>query len=363
VTRTSVLLSAALLVVTAACHGAPKIPGRSGDTRSELADSLVPYHFAGRIAIGGDEGFWDYLAVDPEAHRLYVSHGTNIVVVDTDRNTVVGRIDSLPGVHGIAIAHDLGRGFASAGATNQVAIVDLESLKVVSRVATGDNPDAVLYVPSTEQVYAFNGRGHSATVIDAKDGRFVATIPLPGKPEFAVWDPTSKRIYNNIEDQNEIVVIDPAKREVEKTWPVAPGEAPTGLAIDVEGRRLFAVCGNGRMVMLDADTGLLVGSVPIGRGADAARYDPKTKLAFSSNGEGTVTIAHLDNPSKLGVLQTLETKASARTMALDPVTHRIYLSAADFEPPSGTGDSGGSRGRRQVVPGSFEVLVYGLEGA
>ncbi len=358
-TRTPLLIEA-LLLVTAACHGPPSIPGRSSDTRSELADSLTPYHFLTKIDVGGDEGFWDYLTADPQAHRLYVSHGTNIVVIDTEKNAVVGRIDSLPGVHGIAVARDLGRGFASVGRANQVAIVDLETLRIVARVPTGENPDAILYVPDSKEVYAFNGRSNSATVIDANDGRVVATIPLPGKPEYAVWDSVAKRIYNNIEDQNEIVVIDPSSHAVEKTWPVAPGEAPTGLAIDVEGQRLFTVCANGRMVMLDTSTGLLVGSVPIGEGPDAARYDPRTKLAFSSNGEGTVTIAHLDNPLKLGVLQTLETAPSARTMALDPVTHRIYLSAADFEDSPGGKASGGERGGRRMVPGSFKVLVYQL---
>ncbi len=349
------LLVPALALMTAACHDTPPIPGRFGDTRSELADSLTPYHLVTEIEVGGDADFWDYLTADPQERRLYVSHGTNIVVIDTDQDTVVGRIDSLPGVHGIALAHDLGRGFASLGRANEVAVIDLETLGVISRVSTGENPDAILYVPKTQEVYAFNGRSHSVTVIDARDGLVVAMIPLPGKPEFAVWDPVAERIYDNIEDQNEIVVIDPTKHQVEKVWPVASGEAPTGLAVDPEGQRLFAVCQNGRMVMLDTSSGLLVGSVPIGGGPDGARYDPTTKLAFSSNGDGTVTIAHLDNPKKLGVLQTLETEPGARTMALDPRTHRIYLSVAEREESSDGG--------RRTVPGSFKVLVYGLEGS
>jgi len=354
------LLVPALLLVIAACHEPPPIPGRFGDARSELADSLTPYHFVTEIQVGGDDGFWDYLTVAPQEHRLYVSHGTNIAVIDTDQDTVVGHIDSLPSVHGIALAHDLGRGFATVGRGNEVAIVDLTTLGVISRVPTGEDPDAVLYVPKTHEVYAFNGGSRSVTVIDARDGLVVATIPLPGKPEFAVWDPVTERIYDNIEDQNEIVVIDPSTHQVEKTWPVASGEAPTGLAVDPQGQRLFAVCQNGRMVMLDTSSGLLVGSVPIGRNPDGARYDPETRLAFSSNGDGTVTIAHVDNPRKLGVLQTLQTEPGARTMALDPRTHRIYLSVAEREESS---DGEGGRSGQRMVPGSFKVLVYGLEGS
>ncbi len=201
-------------------------------------------------------------------------------------------------MHGFAVAHDLGKGFASDGRENKVAVVDLATLQVQSRVDTGENPDGILYVPDFKEVYAFNGRGHSATVIDAATGEVVATIPLPGKPEFAVYDPGAKRIYNNIEDQNEIVAIDPTAHEVVATWPIAPGEAASGLAIDLEHHRLFAVCDNGIMVMVNSQTGEVVDTVAIGEGPDAARFDPATQLAFSSNGgDGTVTIVHEDSPS------------------------------------------------------------------
>lgn len=317
------------------------------------------YRAITEIPVGG-EGGWDYLAEDAAAHRLYVSHGTRVVVIDMARNAVVGSIDSLPGVHGFAIAPELGLGFASNGRENKAAFVDLATLAITRRVDTGDNPDAILYVPGFQQLYTFNGRGHSATVIDAKSGAILATISLPGKPEFAVFDPAAGRIYNNIEDQNLIVVIDAKTHAVVATWSIAPGEEASGLAIDLAHHRLFAVCGNGLMVMLNSTTGTVVDTVRIGDGADAARFDPATGLAFASNGAGTVTIAHLDDPDHLRVAQTLTTVRSARTMTLDPTTHRIYLSAATYEAPS-PADSGAPRRRPRVVAGSFRVLVYGPE--
>ncbi len=331
-----------------------------------VASSLAPaaaaaqegspgYHLLATIPVGGD-GFWDYLAADPAGHRLYVSHGTRVVVIDTRTNKVVGTILDLPGVHGMALAASEGVGFASDGRENTAAFVNLNTLAVTKRVKTGENPDAILYVPGFEEVYTFNGRSHDATAIDANTGNVVASIPLPGKPEFAVYDPTTKRIYNNIEDRSVIAVIDPATHKVVATWPISPGEEASGLAIDVEHHRLFAVCGNGLMVMVNDETGAVVDTVPIGRGPDAARYDPALGLAFASNGEGTVTIAHEDSPDHLRVVQTLKTQPSARTMALDPLTHRIYLSAAEIE--TAPADSTGRR-RRRMVPGSFRVLVYG----
>lgn len=326
------------------------------------SSATQPYGPLASITVGGDGGGWDYLSEDPAARRLYVTNGAQVVVVDMDADSVVGTIPDLPGVHGFAVAHDLGRGYASNGRENAVAVVDLATLQVLSRVTTGENPDGILYVPDVHEVYAFNGRGHSATVIDATADTVVATIPLPGKPEFAVYDPTAHRVYNNIEDQNEIVVLDQASHTVVATWPIAPGEAASGLAIDVAHHRLFAVCDNGIMVMVDSGTGTVVGTVAIGEGPDAARFDPATQLAFSSNGgDGTVTIVHEDSPGELTVVQTLETARSARTMTLDPTTHRLYLSAADFgkAPPP---DSTGRRPRAPMVPGSFKVLVYGPGG-
>jgi len=343
-------------LLTLAC-GSPRDTAR-GQT---AGGGFTPYELLATIPVGG-EGGWDYLSEDTVTERLYVSHATKVVVIDMKTNAVVGEVDSLPGVHGFAVAHDLGRGFASDGRENKVAVVDLASLEVLSRVDTGDNPDGILYVPDHKEVYAFNGRGHSATVIDAESGAVVATIPLSGKPEFAVHDPAAGRIYNNIEDQNEIAVIDATTHEVVATWPISPGEAASGLAIDLAHHRLFAVCENEMMVMLDSGTGAVLGTVPIGGGVDAARFDPATQLVFSSNGSGTVTIAHLDAPDRLTVVQTLETAISARTMTLDPTTHRIYLSAADREAAPAAVDSTGRPARPRMVPGSFKVLVYGPRG-
>ena len=234
-----------------------------------------PYRQLKEIAIGG-EGGWDYLSVDTAARRLYVSHATKVVVVDIDKNTVVGEIAPAPGVHGIAVAPDLGRGFVSNGRESTVSIVDLKTLQIVGTVKTGENPDAILYEPVHKEVYAFNGRGKSATVFDAKTGEVRATIPLPGKPEFAVFDEKAGRIYNNIEDTSQLVAIDPATHAVAATWPIAPGEEASGLALDPATHRLFVGCSNNLMLMVDATTGKVLASVPIGPGVDANAFDPGT---------------------------------------------------------------------------------------
>jgi YVTN family beta-propeller protein len=358
--RTLRFAAGTVVVVAAAACGSPKGAATSAGGAAQAAvEATAPYRLVATISVGG-EGFWDYLSEDTVTHRLYVSHGTKVVVIDMRKDTVVGEIDSLPGVHGLAVAQDLGKGFASDGRENKVAVVDLSTLQVTSRVDTGENPDGIIYLPDRHEVWAFNGRGKSVTVIDAVKAAVIATIPLSGKPEFAVYDPEAKRVYNNIEDQNEIAVIDVTTHQVVDTWAIAPGEAASGLAIDLAHHRLFTVCENGLMVMLDSSTGSVVGSVPIGEGPDAARFDPGTQLAFASNGGGTVTIAHLDSPTQLTVVQTLTTTPSARTMTLDPTTHRIYLSAADMQAPTAA-DSAAGRTRPRMVAGSFKVLVYGAE--
>ena len=325
---------------------------------SPLLGADGPYHFLKEIPVGG-EGSWDYLSVDVLGHRLYVSHGAKVVVIDLDNDQLVGEIADTPGVHGFVVATGLGRGFSSNGRENKVSVVDLKTLKTLSKVETGENPDAILYEPKHRQVYAFNGRGHSATVIDAESGKVVATIPFSGKPEFAAADSKAGRVYCNLEDKNAVAVIDAKQHKVVTTWPIAPGQEASGMAIDVDHRRLFLGCHNKLMLMLDSTTGKVVASVPIGEGVDANAFDSGTRLAFSSCGDGTVTIAHEDSPDKLTVVQTLKTERGARTMALDPRTHKIYLSTAKFEPASG--QSEGDRQRPKMVPGTFKVLVYGME--
>lgn len=322
---------------------------------SALCRADSSYQLLKEIPVGGDGG-WDYASVDSAARRLYVSHGTKVVVIDLDREVVVGEITNTPGVHGLAPAPDLGRGFASCGREDKAAIVDLKTLATLSKVDTGKNPDGMLYEPGQQEVYMFNGRGQSATVIDAKSGKVVATIPLGGKPEFGQADSKAGRVYNNLEDKNEVVAIDTKTHEVVNRWPIAPGEEPSGMAIDLKNHRLFLGCGGSKtMVMLDSTSGKVVASVPIGDGVDANSFDPETQLAFASCSDGTVTIAHEDAPDKLTVVQTLKTQPGSRTMTLDPTTHKIYLAAAKYEAPA----AGQRRGK--LVTDSFKVLVYGME--
>jgi len=318
------------------------------------------YHLVTEIPVGG-EGGWDYLSIDEGARRLYVSHATKVVVIDIEKNVIAGEIADTPGVHGVALAPELKRGFTSNGRENKSSIVDLATLKTLTKVDTGANPDAMLFEPGRQEVYMFNGRGQSATVFAAGSGQVLATIPLGGKPEFAVADSTAGRVYVNIEDKNEVVAIDTATHAIVAHWPIAPGEEASGLAIDVARHRLFLGCGGTNlMVMMDSATGKVVASVPIGQGVDATAFDPGTQLAFSSNGEGTVTIAREETPDKLTVVQTLATERSARTMTLDPKTHRIYLASAKFEPQPEVA-AGAPRQRPKMIPGSMKILVYGLE--
>ena len=313
-----------------------------------------PYHFIKEIPVGG-EGGWDYCSVDSPAQRLYVSHGSKVVVIDLAKDQVVGEITNTPGVHGLAPAPDLGLGVTSNGRENKAGIVDLKTLQTLSKVDTGQNPDGMLYEPGQREFYTFNGRGQSATVIDAKSAKVVATIPLGGKPEFAQADPQAGRVYDNLEDKSEVAVMDTKSHQVVTNWPIAPGEEASGMAIDLKNHRLFLGCHNEKMVMMDSTSGKVITSVPIGQGVDANAFDPGTMLAFASCGDGTTTIAHEDTPDKLTVVQTLETQRGSRTMTIDPKTHKIYLAAAKFEAPA----EGQRRGR--MVPDSFKILVYGME--
>src|ERR1051326_8144310 len=315
------------------------------------------YHLLKEIPVGG-EGAWDYLSVDELNRRLYVSHATKVVVIDLDKEEVVGEIADTPGVHGLAPAPDLQRGVTSNGRENKASIVDLKTLATLSKVDTGQNPDGMLYEPSQHEVYLFNGRDQTATVVDLKEAKVIATVPLGGKPEFAQADPSVERVYNNLEDKSEVVAIDIKKHQVVNRWPIAPGENASGMAIDLAHHRLFLGCDNKMMVMMDSASGKVVATVPIGKGVDANAFDPGTQLAFSSCGDGTVTIAHEDAPDKLTVVQTLGTERGAKTMALDPKTHRIYLGSAKFEAQPEQAP-GAPRQRPKMIAGSFKVLVYG----
>jgi YVTN family beta-propeller protein len=307
------------------------------------------YHVAKHIPIAG-EGGWDYLIVDEDARRLYFSHATHTVVLDVDSQAVVGDIPDTPGVHGIALAPDLGRGFTSNGRGNSITIFDLKTLKTLGTAKAGTNPDAIIYEPVSKRVFAFNGRSKDATVISAADNSVLSTIPVGGKPEFAAVDGKGS-VYVNVEDTSELLHIDAKDMKVLHRWPLSPCKEPSGLAIDAKGRRLFAVCDNEMMAVVDADSGKVIATPKTGEGADAAAFDPETKYAFSSNGEsGTLTVILQDSADKYSVVDNVTTKKGARTMALDPKTHNLFLPAADMVPP------GPGQKWPTPKPGTLELL-------
>jgi DNA-binding beta-propeller fold protein YncE len=315
-----------------------------------------PYRFLHDIHVGG-EGGWDYLSVDSVAKRLYVSHGTKVVVIDTGRDAIVGEVSDTPGVHGMIAVRDLGRGFSSNGRENKAGVIDLKTLRIVSKVDTGRNPDFILFEPRRRHVYTFNGQSADATVIQADSGKVLATIPLGGKPEAGVSDAEASRVYVNVEDKNEIAVIDADRYVVAARWPIAPAADASGLAIDLGNHRLFVGARNGLMLMMDSSNGTVLARVPIGTGVDATWFDPGTGYVFSSCSDGTTTVAHEDSPEKLTVVQTLQTERGARTMALDPATHRIYLAAVRFAPPH---PGAPPNTRPTALPDSMRILVYEL---
>jgi DNA-binding beta-propeller fold protein YncE len=327
-------------------------------TRAHLATAAAGYHVVKKIPVGG-EGGWDYLAADSVARRLYVSHATKVVVIDLDSGEVVGEVANTNGVHGIAIAHELGRGFTSNGRDNSATIFDLKTLQVLGTAKTGGNPDAILYDPATKRVFAFNrtraAAEASATVLDAATGTVISTIMLGGRPEFAVSDGKGE-VFVNLDDKSQVAVIDARKMAVKARWSLAPGEGPSGLALDLKHRRLFSVCENKQMIVLDANNGKVLAAVPIGAGTDAAAFDPATELAFSSNGDGTLTVVHESAPGKFGVVETVKTQPGARTMTVDLKTHRLYVSTAEFGPPPAATKERPNP-RPVALPNSFMVLV------
>jgi YVTN family beta-propeller protein len=314
------------------------------------------YQSAGEIPIGG-EGGWDILTIDTTANRLYLAHSTKVVVVDLAKSAVIGEISDTPGVHAFVAVPELQRGFSSNGKEAKSSVVDLKTLKTISRIDTGQSPDAIVYEPNHREVYVFNHTGNSCTVIDAKNASVVTTIQLGGSPEFAAVDEAGGRIYCNIEDKSEVAVIDTSKHEVIARWALAPGEQPSGIALDARRHRLLAGCHNKMMVMLDTNTGKVIASVPIGAGVDGCAFDDSSHLTFASCGDGTTTIAKEDAANKLTVVQVLKTERGARTMALDPTTHRIYLPTAQLA-PAPSPSPGASPARPSIVPNTHKLLVY-----
>jgi len=321
--RSHVLCSAMIAVLSCALFAAPA-PSAS-------------YSVIKKIPIPGT-GSWDYLTVDEAARRLYVSHGTQVEVLDIDALTVVGSIAKTPGVHGVAVAPESGRGFVSNGQANSVTIFDLKTLKPISDVPAGQKPDAIIYDPATSRVFAFNGGSNSATAIDAAAGKVAGTVDLGGGPEFAAADGKGY-VYDNLEDESLVLKINARDLKVEQRWPTAPCSSPSSMAIDRDNRRLFLGCRSKVMAVMDADTGKVITTLPIGDHVDATAFDTETRMIFNSNGEGTVTVIHQDSPDKYSAVETVKTAPRAKTMAIDPKTHRLFLSTAEN--------------------GQFEVLVVG----
>lgn len=307
----------------------------------------------------GGAGGWDYLAMDAASRHLYISRADRVLVMDADSGHLLGTIPGTDGVHGIALAPALHRGYTSNGKADSVTVFDLATLKVEGTIkVTGNNPDAIVFDPASQRVFTFNGHSNNATAIDAASGKVVATIALPGKPEFAVSDGAG-HVYANIEDKGELVEIDSRKGSVLATWSLAPGESPSGLAMDVKHRRLFSVCDNGQMIVLDADSGKRMASVPIGDGPDAVAFDVARGLVYSSNGEsGTLTVVHQDDADHYSVLANVPTQKSARTLALDTVSGNVYLAAAQFGPRPPV-SAAQPHPRAPVLDGSFTILVVG----
>jgi DNA-binding beta-propeller fold protein YncE len=336
---------AAVLVVAASfllADFAPAAPGPSG------------YHVLKTIPIGG-KGRWDYCVVDSAARRVYVSHGSHVVVLDADSGVVVGDIPNTLGVHGVALATDLNRGFITAGRANTIIIFDLKTLKTIDTVkARGLNPDAVYYDAGSKRVFAFNGGTANAVAINAADGKVAGMIAVGGKPEFAAGDDKG-HVFVNVEDKSQLLEIDAQKLSVLHRWPLAGCKEPSGLAFDQKNRRLFSVCGNRKMMVVNADTGEVVATVPIGEDPDAAGFDPDTQLVFSSNGEsGDLTVIHQDSADKYTVLENVPTRKYARTLAVDFSTHSIFLPFSEFEAVTPKGEE-----EPPMKPNTFGVLWVG----
>ncbi len=316
------------------------------------ANAAQPYVKLAEIPIGG-VGRFDYLSVDSAAHRLYVSHGTEAVVIDTASNSIVGRIENTPGIHGIAVAPELGIGFTTNGGENKVGIFDLKTLQTKSRVDTGVNPDNLLYVSSQKQLWSLNHTGKSLTVIDAVKGTAIATTPLSGQDEGAQADDSLGKVFINIEDKGTVEVVDMKSYAVVASYPVAPASEPTGMAIDAANHRLF-IGGGDALVMMDTHNGKVVASAPICKGTDSTWFDPGTSTAFASCGDGHITAVSVKGDS-LAVAQTIETARGARTMTLDPATHRLYALEVEYLPA----DPANPKARPQAKEGSLKVLVFG----
>ena len=344
----------ALLCALATLAFCPHLAARTLSTPDPGASG---YHVLKIYDLGGSGG-WDYITLDAPSRRLFIARSSRVMVVDEDSGRLLGEVENTPGVHGVALAPDLGRGFTSNGMAGTITIFDMSTLKEIATVEAGKDPDAIVYDPATKRVFAMNGNSHDVTVLDAPSGRVLATLTLPGRPEFAVADGAG-HLYVNIVDKNEQAQIDSQNLAVTSHWSIAPCEAPTGLAMDIAHHRLFATCSNVMLAVVNADTHAVVSTQAIGEGPDAARFDPDSNFIFSSNGhDGSLTVIHEDTPDNYTVVENVPTQVNLRTMALDPRTHDVYLVTAAFTPPPlPTEDD--PHPARVMVPGSFVLLVVG----
>ncbi len=353
--RVRYLLLSLAIIVSSFALSACTTMGQPTSSSARATVNGAAYHVARTFTLGGDGG-WDYLLADPVQHRLYISRGTHVMVWDMTTEKLVGDIPNTPGVHGVALAHELNRGFTSNGRDSSVTIFDLNTLATIGVVhGTGRNPDAIAYDPVSKRVFTFNGGSASATAIDAATGKIVGTVPLGGKPETGQPDGQG-HLTVNVEDKGNVVKFDTRTLAVMATWPLAPCEEPTGMGADARNHRLIIGCGNKLMAIMNSDNGNVVATIPVGEGVDASGFDPNTGLAFTSNGEGSVTVVRQDSPDTYSVVATVPTKARARTMALDPGTGRVYTVTADFgTAPAPT--TAQPRPRPPMVPGSFTLYV------
>lgn len=320
-----------------------------------LTPVLMAQQFAvtNRIPFTGDQTYWDYLVADSSNRHLYVTHGNEVLILELDSLRKVASITGLRRVHGVALAHEVNKGFISDGGDNSIVVFNLASNVVKQKIKVGEAPDAILYEPTKGRVYAFNAHSHNASVIDAETETIIATVPLNGIPEFAATDGKGN-VFVNIENRNSVVRLTPDGLKVQSEWPLSPCEGPSGLAMDAQRRRLFSVCDNKFMIVTDADTGKQVAQIPVGKEPDAAIYDIENKLVFASNCDGTLTVVKQETPDKYTVLQNVQTQREARTMALDPVSHKLFLPYEEIKPGQKPWDPGTLP---EFTPGTFHMMI------
>ena len=332
--------------------------GMGGPTLA--SDPQGGYHLLKKYSLGGGDGkteYWDYMTFDEATRRLYLSHGTEIKVVSADTGEVVGTIPGFQRNHGVALVKELNKGFVSDGNAAQVVVFDLKTLKVTGQIKVGEDADCIIYDPSSKRVFVMNGGSKDAMAIDPASQKVIGTVPMGGRPEYAVADGKGM-IYDNIQDKNEIAALDTHSLTIKARWPIAPAERAASLTLDRQHRRLFIGGRNKTLAIMDADTGKVIQSFPIGDGVDANVYEPKTGLVFASTREGILHIFHEDTPDKFSLVENVKTEPGARNMALDPQTHQVYLDTADLGPPPAPTPQQPNP-NAPAIPGTFRLLVYG----